>query len=57
MGVNVAVGVIVSDGVKVASGVSVKTLVAVTAIVAGVTWSSVEGAQAETNKKISKINL
>jgi hypothetical protein len=57
VGVNVTVGVKVSVGVNVASGVSVHIVVEVTAIEVGVTSPSVEGAQAEPNKKIIKMIL
>jgi len=49
VGVNVAAEVTVFVGVNVATGVSVKL-----SLVVGVTCSSVEGAQAETNRKIIK---
>jgi hypothetical protein len=57
-GVIVAAGVNVVVGVKVAAGVSVKgSAVALTVVNVGVGWSCVDGAQAETNKKISKMIL
>jgi hypothetical protein len=43
--------------VNVALGVSVNVVVAVMAIAVGVDCSSVEGAQAETKRKISKMIL
>jgi hypothetical protein len=57
VGVNVTVGVKVFVGVNVASGVSVEVVVEVTDVEVGVGCSCVEGAQAETNKKISKMLL
>jgi hypothetical protein len=52
-GVSVAGGVNVFVGVKVAAGVSVNvSAVAVTVVGVGAAGSSVEGTQAETNKKI-----
>ena len=57
VGVNVTVGVKVSVGVNVASGVSVEVVVEVTDVEVGVACSFIEGAQAETNKKISKMLL
>jgi hypothetical protein len=55
VGVDVAAEVIVFVGVNVALGVSVKlSAVAVIFVLVGVTCSSVEGTQAETNTKIIK---
>ncbi len=56
VGVNVTAGVNVFVAVKVAAGVSVNlSAVVVTVAAVGVGCTSVEGAQAETNKKISKM--
>ena len=57
VGVNVAVEVTVSVGVELASGVSVKVVVAVLATAVAIACSSVEGKQAERNKKINKMIL
>jgi hypothetical protein len=58
VGVNVIVGVRVFVRVKMAVGVSAKvTSVAVMAGAVGVACSSVEGAQAETNRKINTMIL
>jgi hypothetical protein len=57
VGVNLAVGVNTPVGVrvKVAIGASVEgSTVAVMVVLVGVARSSVEGAQAETNRKISQ---
>jgi hypothetical protein len=57
-GVNVAAGIDVVVGVNVATGVSIEgSAVAVIFVVVGVAFSPVEGAQAETNKKINKMIL
>ena len=60
VGVNLTVGVnaLVGVGVNVALGVSVEgSDVFVMVVLVGVACSCVEGAQAETNKKISKMIL
>jgi hypothetical protein len=57
VGVNVTVGVKVSVGANVGSGVSVSVVVDVTAGTVGVAGTSVEGVQAETNRKINKMIL
>jgi hypothetical protein len=58
VGVNVTAGVEVFVGVNVAIGVSVKgSAVAVMVVAVGVGCSSAEGAQAEINRKISKLIL
>ena len=59
VGVKVIVGseVAVRVGGIVAFGVSVNSFVAVLAGVVGVAGRSVEGAQAETNRKIKKMTL
>jgi hypothetical protein len=58
VGVKVTAGVNVFVGVKVAAGVSVSVSAGAVMIGAvGVACSSLEGAQAETNRKISKMIL